>query len=129
MRTGREQPVAGDGRCQESWLPGPAPVLAFFSLAALLACGLVSTPIRQILDEPAKYEGRKVRISGEVVDAVNLLVLRYYRVEDGTGRIAVVTSGAVPRRGARVEVRGVVHQAFAIGDESLTVIVEEPPAN
>jgi hypothetical protein len=98
-------------------------------LAAVLglACGtLFPTPIRNILDSPATYEGKTVLISGDVEESVNVLILRYYLVRDESGRIPVVTSGAVPRRGTRVRVRGVVRQAFAIGDESLTVLIEKP---
>jgi hypothetical protein len=96
-------------------------------LLLLVACGLFfPTPIRDILDTPAKYEGTTVLISGEVEESVNVLVLKYYVVRDESGRIPVVTSGAVPRRGARVRARGVVRQAFALGDNSLTVVIEKP---
>jgi hypothetical protein len=82
------------------------------------------TPIRAILDDPRAYDGRGVTITGEVRDATNLLLLKWYRVEDATGAIVVVASGAVPMRGARVRVTGTVRQAFVIGDQSLTVILE-----
>jgi hypothetical protein len=96
-------------------------------LGLAVACGLfLPTPIRSILDTPAKYEGSTVLISGEVEESINVLVLKYYVVRDESGKIPVVTSGAVPRRGANVRVRGVVRQAFAIGDESLTVLIEKP---
>jgi hypothetical protein len=96
-------------------------------LGLAVACGVFfPTPIRSILDTPATYEGRTVLISGEVEESINVLVLKYYLVRDESGRIPVVTSGAVPRRGTRVRVRGVVRQAFAIGDESLTVLIEKP---
>jgi hypothetical protein len=52
--------------------------------------------------------------------------VRFYHLEDATGRIVVVARKAVPLRGARVAVTGAVHQAFAIGDQTLTVVVEEP---
>ena len=82
------------------------------------------TPIRAILDDPRAYDGRVVTVAGEVRDATNLLLLKWYHVEDRTGAIAVVASGAVPLRGATVRVTGTVRQAFVIGDQSLTVILE-----
>jgi hypothetical protein len=105
----------------------PAPRLtvlgALLGLAA--ACGAVgATPIRSILDDPRKYDGNIVTIAGEVRDSTNLVVVKWYRVADETGSIVVVASGAVPRRGARIEVTGTVRQAFVIADESLTVIME-----
>ena len=88
-------------------------------------CGrLFTTPIRDVLDDPAGYEGKNVTVSGIVLDSANLILLKYYRVEDATGRITVVARGAVPPRGVKVRVRGRVHQAFALGDQTLTVIEE-----
>jgi hypothetical protein len=95
-------------------------------LTAVLACGWApATPIREVLDHPERYDGKSVTVGGEVESATNLLVVRYYRVKDATGEITVITPKAVPRRGARVRVRGIVHQAFAIGDQSLTVLNEQ----
>jgi hypothetical protein len=92
---------------------------------AAAACRAGPTPIRDILAKPADFDGKTVSVSGTVTDATNVLVLKFYRVDDGTGRIAVVTRKAVPLRGTKVEATGIVHQAFVIGDESLTVLVEE----
>jgi hypothetical protein len=98
-------------------------LLSAFGLAA--ACRPAGpTPIRSILDDPRRYDGKIVTISGDVRDATNLVVLKWYRVEDKTGSIVVVASGAVPMRGASVRVTGTVRQAFVIGDQSLTVIME-----
>jgi hypothetical protein len=96
------------------------------SLVAAAACSRFrTTPIGEIVQNPAAFEGQTVRVAGTVVDSANLLVVKFYHVEDATGRIAVVAHDAVPLRGARVSVRGTVHQAFVLGDQSLTVIVEE----
>ena len=95
------------------------------SLSLCVAClAPGATPIRSILDDPRKYDGKIVTVSGQVQDSTNLVVLKWYRVADETGSIVVVASGAVPRRGARIQVTGTVRQAFVIGDESLTVIME-----
>ena len=95
------------------------------ALALATGCGrLFTTPIRDVLDDPAGYEGKNVTVAGVVLDSANLILVKYYRVEDATGRITVVARGAVPPRGAKVRVRGRVHQAFALGDQNLTVIEE-----
>jgi hypothetical protein len=99
------------------WLLGAA-----LTLAACRPAGPVH--IRTILDDPRGYDGRRVTIAGEVRDSTNLLVLKWYRVEDESGSIVVVASGAVPMRGAKVSASGTVRQAFVIGDQSLTVILE-----
>lgn len=96
-------------------------------LLALSACGrFFTTSVKEVLENPAAYEGKSVRLEGTVVDATNLLVVKFYHLEDATGRIAVVARKAVPLRGAHVVVAGTVHQAFAIGDQNLTVVVEDP---
>ncbi len=94
-------------------------------LLAAVGCGGGTTPIREILDNPAKFDGQRATIAGEVVDSANLLVLKFYKVQDATATIAVVTQKAVPKPGARVRTTGTVHQAFAIGKEQLTVLVED----
>jgi len=101
--------------------------LAAVILLAASACGrFFTTSIKDVLENPAAYEGKTVKLEGTVVDATNLVVVRFYHLEDATGRIVVVARKAVPLRGARVAVTGAVHQAFAIGDQNLTVVVEEP---
>jgi hypothetical protein len=77
-----------------------------------------------VVERPAEFEGRTVTVSGTVVEAVNVLVLRYYKLDDGTGQLVVVTKRAVPAKGASVTARGVVHQAFALGSQRHTVLVE-----
>jgi hypothetical protein len=100
----------------------------FLALAltfAATACRMGQPSVRDILANPAAFEDRTVTISGTVTESVNVLVLKYYQVDDGTGHIVVVTHKAVPPRGAKVEVTGKVQQAFAIGDQTLTVINTE----
>lgn len=95
----------------------------------LPACqGIFSTPIQEILDHPRRYDGKTVTIEGEVQSSANVLLLRFYKVKDKTGEITVTTNHAVPRRGAKVRVSGVVRQAFVLGDENLTVLSEESAA-
>jgi hypothetical protein len=97
--------------------------LGLLATIPLLACDR-QAKVRDLLERPAEFEGRTVTISGTVLESTNLVLLRFYRVDDGTGRIAVITKRAVPLKGAPVTARGVVRQAFAIGDDRLTVLVE-----
>ena len=98
--------------------------LSVLGLALALASCTPSPRIKDILERPAEFEGNHVAVSGTVVEAANIIVLRFYKVNDGTGQIVVVTKKAVPAKGAKVTARGMVHQAFAIGDQNLTVLVE-----
>ena len=101
-----------------------AGVAALLLASVATGCSLGPTAIKEILDNPAKYDGKVVSVEGDVVDSANLLVLKFYSVQDATGKIAVVTKRSVPRPGAHVSVQGTVHQAFSLGNDQLTVIVE-----
>ena len=92
------------------------------------ACAAVfATEIGDIQKSPGTYDGKAVTISGKVTSTHNLLVVKYYQVDDGTGEIAVVTDSALPKEGESVRVKGRVNQAFALGTARLVVILEEPP--
>jgi hypothetical protein len=97
------------------------------ALVALLIMGCVSSTIGDILKSPGAYEGKEVAIAGKVTGTHNLVLVKYYIVDDGSGEIAVVTESALPKEGQSVSVKGRVNQAFAVGSERLIVIVENPP--
>ena len=104
----------------------PAPWLLGFVLSAACA-SLLATKIGDIQKAPGQYDGRSVTIAGKVTGTHNLVFVKYYEVEDGTGRIPVVTESALPNEGDRVTVKGKVNQAFSVGSTHFVVIVEEPP--
>ena len=100
-------------------------------LGVALAWGcaaLFATKIGDIQKEPGRWDGRTVTVAGKVTGTHNLLVVKYYQVDDGTGEIAVVTNSALPKEGDHVRVKGRVEQAFALGTAHVVVIVEEPPS-
>lgn len=103
-------------------------VAAAASLAALLALSGCAGAMRigTLLDESARWDGKSVRIAGQVTDAVGVLGLGGYRLDDGTGTITVVSrSGGAPRSGARVEVQGIFRVGFTLGTQTLSVVEEE----
>lgn len=85
-----------------------------------------TVPVSKILEDPRMYEGRTVTIAGDVTGTLGIMGWGTYKVEDGTGEILVLTKRGCPARGAHVRTRGHVESAFAIGDYSGVVIVEEP---
>jgi hypothetical protein len=104
---------------------------ALVSLTVLAVLGLSAckderiTPIGDLLDNPSEFEGKKVRVAGEVTDAIGVLGYGGYRLKDETGRIAVVVQGSgAPRVGARVVSEGTFRSAFTLGTESIAAIVE-----
>jgi len=99
-------------------------VLLCISLAASCA-GVFSTKIADIKANPRQYDGKTVVVAGEVKESANLLFMKYYVVKHDTGEITVITDRAVRRAGENVRVKGIVNQAFSLGDQSLVVIVEK----
>jgi hypothetical protein len=97
---------------------------AAFLLLVLASCGLLATSIKDIRDDPRAYDGKTVTVSGEVKSATSLLVVKFFTLADSTGEIIVITERPLPKNGQRLRVRGVVHEAFSIGNESVMVIEE-----
>ncbi len=85
------------------------------------------TPIKEILDDPHDYGGKTVTIAGQVTEVTGLVFLKYFVVQDKTGKITVITSRPLPKEGAGIKVTGTVREEFAIGDKQVIVIVENEP--
>ena len=97
-----------------------------FTAVALLRGCAGTTPIKTLLDDPSHYEGKTVRIAGEVKGSMGALGYGAYRVSDGTGTLPVVSeTGGAPRDGARVGVEGLFRSAFTLGSETAAVVVEK----
>lgn len=101
-------------------------VFAALTVVALASCP-GTTPIKTLLDDPGQYDGKSVRIAGEVTRSVSLLGYGGYQVDDGTGTLTVVVegSGATPRVGAEVGVEGTFRNAFTLGPVTAAVLVEK----
>jgi hypothetical protein len=100
------------------------------SLVALLAGCKASdiqvTPIKTLLDDPARFDKQTVRIAGTVTRAFGILGYGAYDVEDATGKMAVVTQeNGAPRVGATVGVEGEFRSAFTMGTTTAAAIIEK----
>jgi hypothetical protein len=96
-------------------------------LGTFLTTGCAGTTrIGTLLGDPSEYDGRMVRVEGEVTQTVGIPLLGgTYSVSDGTGTLRVVTDeGGVPQEGAEISVAGIFRALFAIGAESLSVLQE-----
>ena len=95
-------------------------------LAATLLTGCVPSPkIKDILDHPRDYAGKQVQVSGEVKSVFSLIFIKYFSIDDGTGNIAVVTEKPLPAKGEHLTVKGTVQEGFSLGDQTMTLIVED----
>lgn len=101
-------------------------VASMLLVVALVAgCRGSVIPIRDLLADPGRYDHREVAVEGTVAEAVGVLGYGAYEVDDGSGKLMVVTreSGA-PRTGTRVGVRGEFRSAYTMGDITGAVLIE-----
>jgi hypothetical protein len=83
-------------------------ILIVIGGAALGTAGCGLTSINHVLTDPARYAHRSVTVRGEVVRSYSVLGRGAYELRDETGHLWVVSDRGVPRKGARVQVRGTV---------------------
>jgi hypothetical protein len=94
------------------------------SLALLAGCASV-TPIGELLQNSSKYNGKEVRIKGEVKESAGLLGKGAYQVKDGTGTLTVISeTSSPPPSGSKIGVKGVFQALLTLGSKSLAVLRE-----
>jgi hypothetical protein len=109
--------------------PGALPAAL---ISALIASGcafsLRSPHIADLQRNPGRYQDRTVSIDGTVTSSwgMPLVPFRFYRVEDGTGEVTVLSQGLrMPTRGARVRVKGRVNELGVFGGQALGLHLRE----
>ena len=104
----------------------PARLAPFVGALFLLAGCASVTPIGELLDNSSKYNGKTVRIEGEVKGSAGALGRGAYQVSDRTGTLTVISEvGSPPRTGARVGVKGIFEALATLGEKSLAVLREQ----
>jgi hypothetical protein len=98
-------------------------------LAAVVTggCALTTRSIAEIKQYPGRYDRRMVFIEGRVTQSFGgpLVPISYYKVDDGTGEITVVGTGAAPRTGSVVRVKGRVGEVATFGNRSFGLHLEQ----
>lgn len=108
----------------------PLCLRGFLSLAFIFALSGCSwhTHISEINDTPQQYKDKQVSIKGKVVETLSIPFIQkgLYQMDDGSGKIWIVSQKRVPFRGEKVTVKGEVKTSFTIGTRTFgTVIVEK----
>jgi len=98
--------------------------LILIGVVLLTACPKQET-ISRINADPGRYRNKEVGIVGNVTDSYGVLGNGAYEVDDGTGRIWVVTTRGVPSRGARVGAKGKLYTGLAIQGRSFGTVLQE----
>ena len=106
-----------------------------FLLIALLigvtsgcAMSLRSPNIVDIQRHPSRYQDRTVSVNGVVTSSfgVPLVPFRFYKVDDGTGEISVLSqSSRMPGTGERVRVKGKVQDVAMFGGRAVGLHIRE----
>ena len=100
-------------------------VLITSTLLLLSGCAS-TTPIGELLNNASRYNGKTVRIEGEVREAAGGFGMGAYQVRDATGTLPVVSEGSSPpRTGSKIGVKGRFESLFTLGSKSLAVLREE----
>lgn len=102
-----------------------AALIAFSSACAM---SLRNAHIVDLQQHPGRYEDRTVTVDGIVTDSwgLPLVPFKFYRVDDGTGQIAVLSEGLrTPGKGEHVRVKGRVGNVAVLGGRSLGLHLRE----
>jgi hypothetical protein len=99
-------------------------LLLLFGTLLLTACPERAS-ISKILADPGRYQDKEVGITGTVTDAYGALGTGAYEIDDGTGKMWVVTRRGVPGRGAKVGAKGRVYTGFNLSGRSFGTVLEE----
>jgi hypothetical protein len=92
------------------------------------AVSLRNPDISELQRHPGRYQDRTVSVSGVVTNSwgLPLLPFRFYKVDDGTGEVTVLSDGRrMPATGERVRVRGRVEEVAVIGGRPLGLHLRE----
>lgn len=99
------------------------------SLVLLAGCAS-ATPIGELLNDASRYNGKTVRIRGEVTRSVGAIVAGAYQVRDETGTLTVVSDrGSPPPEKSRIGVKGVFQALVTLGSRSVAILKEESRFN
>src|SRR5713101_2066297 len=96
-------------------------------LSTLLMVGCPQgTTIADIQRDPGRFRDKEVSIRGRVVTSFGAVGEGAYEVDDGTGRIWVLTDrGGVPGQNSRVTVSGRVSTGITFGGRSFGTVIRE----
>jgi hypothetical protein len=98
---------------------------ALLSLMLLAGCPQ-HTSIGNLTARSGYYMGKEVGVAGTVVSSFGLLGQGAFEIDDGTGRIWVLSNGyGVPNKGARVGVAGRFTSGVSFGGRSFAAAIEQ----
>jgi hypothetical protein len=101
----------------------------FLSLLLLGSLLLTACPQRETISkinaDPGRYRNKEVGVAGTVTDSYGVLGNGAYEIDDGTGKLWVITRRGVPSRGSHVGAKGRVYTGFSYGGRTFGTVIEE----
>lgn len=79
---------------------------------AIAGAGCAQKTVNDVLADPSRYAQKEIKLQGNVVESFSVAGKGFYRIEDPTGRLWVFSARGVPRKGAKVRVKGRIHDGF-----------------
>jgi hypothetical protein len=118
-------PTGVSAAALKGWTTG---VVALALVATVAGCSLRTT-VADLKYNPGRYHDRTVSIDGVVTSSwsVPLVPFRFYKVDDGTGEVTVISQrgrGTVSK-GARVRVKGKVGDVANFGGQAIGLHLQE----
>ena len=93
-------------------------------LVGLNACSR-TIHIKDLMDRPQEYDGKTVEIEGRVTQSAGVLGTGAYEVDDGTGKIFVISKGqGVPAQGAKTKASGRFESVFSFLGRTMAAIIQ-----
>lgn len=100
-------------------------VLAIGVMLAIAACPQQKS-IADIQRDPGRYANDEVAIKGTVTESWGALGTGMYQVDDGSGKMWVLSSGyGVPSKGAKVGVAGTIQPTLSLGGRNFATVMRE----
>jgi hypothetical protein len=99
--------------------------LKLVCVSAIFLTGCGGVKIGRINADPSRFRNQTVHVSGTVVNSVGVLDTGGYQLDDGTGKIYVLSRSGVPSRGSHVTVTGRVSPGVEVLGQPVGAAIRE----
>ena len=102
-------------------------LLPGISLILILASSCANPKILNIKNNIQEFKNQEVTLNGKVLETIAIPFVRTgaYQLDDGSGRIWVLSAKNVPKRGNQVIVTGTITVGVELGGKRFGVMVKE----
>ncbi|MDF1546863.1 MAG: hypothetical protein P1P88_03525 [Bacteroidales bacterium] len=84
-----------------------------------------TSSIKHLKKNADRFQGKKVRISGEVISSLDLLDINCFTLKDRSGNILIVTDNLLPLKRDKIKVKGTFEKAYHYKKQNFMVVMEK----